>query len=84
MYQQLNITPIFNIPYSPQFNGIESYFSIVKSHYKKDLMKRLSTDSNIDAKKLVKAAIRAVPDSQSMACATYGRKQIEKQYELLN
>ena len=26
-YLRLKITPIFNIPYSPQFNGIESYFS---------------------------------------------------------
>jgi transposase len=30
-FERLNITAIFNIPYSPDFNGIESYFSLVKS-----------------------------------------------------
>jgi transposase len=29
-YQELGITPIFNVPYSPQFNGIESVFSMVR------------------------------------------------------
>jgi transposase len=31
VYKRLNITPIFNMPYSPEFNGIESYFSLVKA-----------------------------------------------------
>lgn len=37
-YERLKITPIFNVPYSPDFNGIESYFSLVKSAYKKKLL----------------------------------------------
>lgn len=35
LYEELNITEIFNVPYCPQFNGIESYFSQIKSTYKK-------------------------------------------------
>lgn len=35
IYKKLRITPIFNVPYSPDFNGIESYFSLVKAEYKK-------------------------------------------------
>ena len=27
LFEKLNITKIFNVPYCPQFNGIESYFS---------------------------------------------------------
>ena len=27
LFEKLNITEIFNMPYCPQFNGIESYFS---------------------------------------------------------
>ena len=38
LYKSLSITPIFNIPYSPDFNGIESYFSLVKASYKKLLL----------------------------------------------
>ena len=44
VYRRLNITPIFNIPYSPQFNGIESYFSLVKGEYKRRLLQLLMKD----------------------------------------
>ena len=30
-FKRLKITSIFNIPYSPQFNGIETYFAQVKA-----------------------------------------------------
>jgi transposase len=35
LIEALNITEIFNVPYCPQFNGIESYFSQIKATYKK-------------------------------------------------
>lgn len=38
LYPQLDIVPIFNVPYSPQFNGIEAVFSMVKAAYKKQLL----------------------------------------------
>ena len=41
VFKALNITPIFNIPYSPQFNGIESYFSLLKAEYKGLLLKQI-------------------------------------------
>jgi len=34
LFKELKIVPVFNIPYSPQFNGIESYFSLLKNEYK--------------------------------------------------
>jgi hypothetical protein len=48
------------------------------------LLKHLVTDSEVDAKKLIKLAVRAVDHSKAKACAAYGRKQIEKQHVLLN
>ena len=39
LFEELNITEIFNVPYCPQFNGIESYFSQVKATYKKQFLK---------------------------------------------
>ena len=78
VYKRLNITPIYNVPYSPQYNGIESYFSIVKNHYKKQLLKRLTTDSDVDANKLIKEALKAVDDKKAKACARFGRETIEK------
>jgi transposase len=32
-YEKLNITPVFNVSYSPEFNPIEAVFSKVKSIY---------------------------------------------------
>ena len=29
-YIDLNITPIFNVPYSPDYNGIEKYWFLIK------------------------------------------------------
>ena len=29
-----NITPIINVPYAPQYNPIEGFFSIVKNYFK--------------------------------------------------
>ena len=34
MYERLSITPLFNIPYSPDTNPIESCFSQVKRYYR--------------------------------------------------
>lgn len=39
--QRLNVKQIFNVPYSPDFNGIECYFSVLKAEYKKLLLHHL-------------------------------------------
>ena len=78
VYKRLNITPVYNVPYSPQYNGIESYFSILKNYYKKQLLNRLTTDSDVDANKLIREALKAVDDKKAMACARFGRETIEK------
>jgi hypothetical protein len=39
--QELDMVPIFSVPYSPQYNGIESYFFLVKQEYKKALLQRI-------------------------------------------
>ena len=39
--KRLKARPIFNLPYRPTFNGIETYFSLLKGEYKKLLLERL-------------------------------------------
>ena len=39
--ERLKARPIFNVPYSPDFNGIETYFSLLKGEYKKLILKRI-------------------------------------------
>jgi transposase len=37
-YEELRITPIYNLPYSPQYNGIDRYWALLKNEYKKLLL----------------------------------------------
>ena len=46
--KKLKIIPIFNVPYSPDFNGIETFFSLVKGAYKKQLMERILESEPVD------------------------------------
>ena len=39
--KRLKARPIFNVPYSPNFNGIETHFSLLKGEYKKLILERL-------------------------------------------
>ena len=72
------MTPIFNVPYSPQFNGIESYFSLVKGEYKKLLLKYLILNQKFDVNALIKKSIDLVSNEKAMNCARNGREAIEK------
>ncbi len=62
LFEKLNITEIFNVPYCPQFNGIESYFSQLKATYKKLLLKyvikqSIDSVSNYNATRCVRYAL---------------------------
>jgi transposase len=46
--QKHDVTEIFNVPYSPEFNGIECFFSIVKNEYKKTLLSLLVLEEELD------------------------------------
>jgi len=46
--QKHNIIEIFNVPYSPEFNGIECYFSLVKGEYKRILLSLLMAEGDVD------------------------------------
>jgi transposase len=46
--EKLNIKAIYNVPYSPDFNGIECYFSLVKGAYKHVLLKCIVKGEPVD------------------------------------
>ena len=52
--KRLRARPIFNVPYSPDFNGIETYFSLLKGEYKKLLLERLIKGVKVDSQSLIK------------------------------
>jgi hypothetical protein len=57
LFEKLNITEIFNVPYCPQFNIIEIYFSQLKAKYKKPLLKCAINDAPYDTISLIKQSI---------------------------
>lgn len=72
VYKRLKITTVFNVPYSPQFNGIESYFSLIKGVYKKLLMKEMLKGNRVTTEPLIKRSIQQVEDDKVMNCVRNG------------
>ena len=71
MFEKLNITKIFNVPYCPQFNGIESYFSQLKATYKKLLLKCVISDAPYDTMGLINQSIESVSNDNTTRCVRY-------------
>ena len=58
--KRLKARPIFNVPYSPDFNGIETYFSLLKGEYKKLILERLIKGVKVDSQSLIMQSIHRV------------------------
>ncbi len=71
-YQAHSITPIFNIPYCPQFNGIESVFSMIKQFYKQAALKRIVRDQPYSSLKLIDKSIGAADLNKVRNCIQDG------------
>jgi hypothetical protein len=75
-FEDLNMVPIYSIPYSPQYNGIESYFFLVKQQYKKRLLQRIMKDQSLDIRRLIHESIKAVEDWKTKNCCDGGLKEV--------
>ena len=71
LFEELNITEVFNVPYCPQFNGIESYFSQVKATYKKVLLQLVIKEAPYDTVGLIKESIKSISDDNVKRCVRY-------------
>ena len=59
-YSRLDVTPIFNVSYSPQFNAIESVFSKVKRIFNERRLHHLVNKKDFDVEKEIRAAFKSV------------------------
>ena len=57
MYDYLNIKPVWNVGYSPQFNGCEAVFSKVKYQYAKNRLNALVNKIGFNADNEINAAL---------------------------
>ena len=69
MYERLQIKPIFNIPYSPDTNPIESCFSLVKHHFTKARLQRLVNGLPFDIEQAIADAFAGVDGLYVRRCA---------------
>ena len=70
--RRLKARPIFNVPYSPDFNGIENYFSLLKGEYKKLLLERLIKGAKVDSSSLISQSIQRVEHDKVKRCVAAG------------
>ena len=67
-YKKFNITPIFNIAASPEFNPIESVFAQVKSTYRRERLNTLVNEELFDLDEEVINAFKIVTPELVRAC----------------
>ena len=79
MCKRLRARPIFNVPYSPAFNGIETYFSLLKGEYKKLLLERLLKGVRVDSQSLIVQSIQRVDQDKVKRCVAAGLTCIRAQ-----
>ena len=77
--KRLKARPIFNVPYSPDFNGIETYFSLLKGEYKKLILERLIKRVKVDSKSLIMQSIQRVDQEKAKICVGAGLRCIRTQ-----
>ena len=51
--QKHDIHLVFNLAYSPEFNPIENFFSLVKNRYTRKMQSLVVKDEKLDVRKLV-------------------------------
>ena len=75
-YAQLDIMPIFNVSYSPEFNPIESCFSQVKRHFSAERLNVLANFGVFDQNKTIRKAFEKVTPKLVASCADKSLKML--------
>jgi hypothetical protein len=71
LFEEINITEIFNVPYCPQFNGIESFFSQINAIYKNLFLGSVIKEASFDTMSLIKQSIKSVSNDNEIRCVRY-------------
>jgi transposase len=76
-YDELNIIPLFNSAHSPQFNPIESVFSMIKSTYRKLLLKNLIEKKKIRPRQLISEETSTLDLEKIRNCIRHAISEID-------
>lgn len=67
--ERLAIEVVWNLPYRPEYNGIEEGWALMKAYYRKELLRKLLTGEILDMMSLVTNSIKNVKPEHLQACA---------------
>ena len=67
-WTKLNIKPVFNVSYSPEFNPIEAVFSKVKRQFNSQRLNNLVNKIGFNADKEIDAAFKLIKVDHCAAC----------------
>ena len=80
-FPKLNMVPIYNVGYSPEFNPIEAVFSKVKAIFNRRRLNHLVRKLPFDTDETIKVAFNAVTRDHCIACVRKSRQLLEKACE---
>jgi len=72
-YVKLNITPIYNVSYSPEFNPIEAVFSRVKAIFNQKRLNCLVNKIGFNSDESIKIAFKRIATDHCAACVRKSR-----------
>ena len=78
VYDRLNITPVYNVGYSPELNPIEAVFSKVKAVFSRGRLSSLVNKTGFNFDRAIRAAFGAVTQEHCAACVRKSRVLLER------
>ena len=76
---KLDIVPIFNVPYSPQFSPIEAVFSKVKRKFNEERLNCLVNKIGFNFDRAIKDAFASITVDHCAACWRKSRWLLERE-----
>jgi transposase len=68
VYEELDIRPIYNVGYSPEYNPIESVFSQVKRTYNRERLNKLANGEIFDQTDQIRRSFKKITKQVIAAC----------------
>ena len=69
VYEELDMKPVYNIPYSPEFNPIEAVFSQVKAVYRRERLHYLVNQIPFNQEDAIDRAFSKIKREHCKRCA---------------
>ena len=75
--ESLDFRIVWNVPYHPEFNGIEYVWSIAKSNFKKIQLQRMLSTTTCTFKEGIWRSLSAVSFEQVQNCIRHGTHNLD-------